>query len=349
MYCTPTLSTKAEQDTLDTKQQNIALQRQIRLQVQRAEERATTAEERASRAEKELLEVRQQNYALQQQIRQVQQPKEIAIRIEDKNSDYMKSPWRVRRDEIQVIEEEPLLGVREWGEVRAAMFHGVRVAAKFLHESIISPHNIDLLFRKINMAASVQHPNIVQFIGASLDYNKPVILIELIPINLRSIIETPGRTFTRGHVISVSTDVARGLNYLHLMRPDPIIHRDVNSANVLLESIGSGNWKAKICDFGGSADFLSKVLTPGPGNACYAAPESFNPNLQSPKMDVYSYGILLLEMATGKFPNHSLQAMQLYTLLWKEIAIIIRRCICKDPANRPTMGDVLMLLPQLKK
>ena len=44
----------------------------------------------------------------------------------------------------------------------------------------------------------------------------------------------------------------------------------------------------------GSANFLSKVTTVGPGNASYAAPESMNPKLQSPKMDVYSYGILML-------------------------------------------------------
>ena len=132
------------------------------------------------------------------------------------------------------------------------------------------------------------------------------------------------------------------------MRPDPIIHRDVSSANVLLEPIGSGNWKAKVSDYG-SANFLSKVITMGPGNASYAAPESFNPKLQSPKMDVYSYGILLLEMATGQFPDHKLQAMQLDTLPWQEMAMMIRRCICDDPASRPTMKDLLPDLTDLDK
>ena len=87
----------------------------------------------------------------------------------------------------------------------------------------------------------------------------------------------------------------------------------------------------------------------GPGNASYAAPESFNPKLQSPKMDVYSYGILLLEMATGQFPDHKLQAMQLDTLPWQEMAMMIRRCICDDPANRPTMKDLLPDLTDLDK
>ena len=78
------------------------------------------------------------------------------------------------------------------------------------------------------------------------------------------------------------------------MRPDPIIHRDISSANILVEPIGSGKWKAKVSDYG-SANFLSKVTTMGPGNATYAAPESFNPKLQSPKMDVYSYAYCCLK------------------------------------------------------
>ena len=337
-------ATTAEKEHLETKQQRDAMQQQMRLQVQRADERARRAEERARTAEKEHLETKQQRDAMQQQIRlQVQQADERAVRAEQQVPDYMKSSWRVERDEIEETGEEPL-GVGGWGEVRVAKFRGARVAAKFIHNAIISPHNINLFLREMHMAASVRHPNLLLFIGASLDDNKPVILTELMPTNLRSIIVA----LPRDHVITIGIDVARGLNYLHLMRPDPIIHRDVSSANVLLEPIGLGNWKAKVSDYG-SANFLSKVITMGPGNASYAAPESFNPKLQSPKMDVYSYGILLLEMATGQFPDHKLQAIQLDTLPWQEMAMMIRRCICDDPASRPTMKDLLPDLTDLDK
>eukprot|EP00731_Ephydatia_muelleri_P034271 Em0053g17a len=316
----------AEKEHLETKQHRDAMQQQIRLQVQRADERARRAEERARTAEKEHLETKQQRDAMQQQIRlQVQQTDERAARADQQIPDYKKSSWRVERDEIEETGEEPL-GVGGWGEVRVATFHGARVAAKFIHTAIISPHNINLFLREMHMAASVRHPNLLLFIGASLDDNKPVILTELMPTNLRSIIVA----LPQDHVITIGIDVARGLNYLHLMRPDPIIHRDVSSANVLLEPIGP-------------------VITMGPGNASYAAPESFNPKLQSPKMDVYSYGILLLEMATGQFPDHRLQAMQLDTLPWQEMAKMIRRCICDDPASRPTMKDLLPDLTDLDK
>ena len=87
----------------------------------------------------------------------------------------------------------------------------------------------------------------------------------------------------------------------------------------------------------------------GPGNASYAAPESMNPRLQSPKMDVHSYGILLLEMATGQFPDCTIQGIQLDTLLWEEMNGMIRKCITEDLANRPTMKDILNVLPQFNK
>ena len=287
------------------------------------------AEKRATSAEQDLRLSRQQS--------QVQLTNHRAqLRIQD-IAQTEGSSWSVERNEIQVIEEKPL-GVGGWGEVRVAMFRGVKVAAKFIHEAIISPHNINLFIREMNIAACVQHPNLLVFIGASLDDNKPVIITELMAANLRSIIHA----LSRDHVISIGTDVACALNYLHLMKPDPIIHRDVSSANVLIEPIGFGNWRAKVSDYG-SANFISKVITKGPGNASYAAPESWKPKLQSPKMDV------LLEMATGQFPDLNDQAVQLETLLWQEMAALVGRCICEDPDGRPAMKDILVLLSQLKK
>ena len=330
-----------EQELHDMREQKEQKEQELhdmRQQMEAYEQQAQRAEERATRAEQDLGLSRQQ--AAEQLRGHLAQ---LTVQDIPKNPDYLKSSWRVQSKEIQVVEGRPL-GVGGWGEVREAMFCGVKVAAKFIHEAIISPHNIDLFIREMNIAACVRHPNLLLFIGASLEENKPVIITELMQANLRSII----RTLSRDHVISIGTDVACALNYLHLMKPDPIIHRDVSSANVLLEPIGSGNWRAKVSDYG-SANFVSMVTTIGPGNASYAAPESSNPKFQSPKMDVYSYGILLLEMATGQFPDHKLQATRLKTLLWQEMAVLIRRCISEDPASRIDMKDVLLLLPQLKK
>ena len=362
--------TKSEQELVETIQQNDALQQKIRQEALQANERAKNAEERATRAEQTLMEQKQRNDALQQQIRlQAQraddryrraeeraaravqelrlsmQQSEAQLRCEvtqhpHKNLNYVQSSWRVEHDEIELV-EGTAFGTGRWGELKVAMFRGGRVAAKFLHEEIISPHNIDVFIREMNMAACIRHPNLLLFIGATLDDSKSIILTELIPTNLQSIVPI----LAQDHVVSIGTDVACGLNYLHLMRPDPIIHRDISSANILVEPTEFGGYRAKVSEYG-SANFLSKVTTMGPGNAFYAAPETSNPKLQSPKMDVYSYGILLLEMATGQFPDHSLQVIQLETLLWHEMKDTIGRCISEDPAHRPTMKDVLTVLPQ---
>ena len=278
--------------------------------------------------------IRKQNQQLEHKDRQLRAMKE-QLEQQLQHTDYLKSSWEVERKEIRVIQDK-VLGKGGWGVVMMATFRGTKVAAKFLHEDIISPHNIGLFIREMDMASRVRHPNLLLFMGASVDDNKPFIITELMPANLGSKVQL----LSRGHVISIATDVACGLNYLHLMKPDPIIHRDVSSANVLLESIGPDQWRAKLSDFG-SANFVSKVTTQGPGNSSYAAPESFNRKLQTPKMDVYSFGILLLEMATGQFPDHALQDAQLQTLPWQEMADLIRRCICEEAANRPDMKDVL--------
>ena len=114
-----------------------------------------------------------------------------------------------------------------------------------------------------------------------------VILTELLPTSLRRELERGG-----GHMSlqlkSISLDVARALNYLHLMQPDPIIHRDISSANVLLEPLAGQSWRAKVTDYG-SVNFQQQLKTVGPGSLVYAPPEARTPALQSPKMDIFSF------------------------------------------------------------
>ena len=221
---------QTEQELCDMRQQMEQELHDMTQQVEAYKQQAQTAYGRATRAEQELRLSRQQ---AEEQLR----GHLAQLTVEDIPQN-LKPSWRVQSDEIQVIEGRPL-GVGGWGKVRVAMFRGVKVAAKFIHETIISPHNIDLFIREMNIAACVRHPNLLLFIGASLEGNKPVIITELMQDNLRSRLLT--LTPLHDHVISIGTDVACALNYLHLMKPEPIMHRDVSSANVLLEPIGSGS------------------------------------------------------------------------------------------------------------
>ena len=140
--------------------------------------------------------------------------------------------------------------------------------------------------------------------------------------------------------------MARALNYLHLNTPDPIIHRDISSANVLLEEFGD-NYKAKVSDYG-SANFARYTTTAGPGNPLYSAPESGDPRRQTVKMDVYSFGLLLVEMCSGElFDNHE-ELIHTRISDWPEMVGIILPCIRQDPKRRPNMDGVLTQLTQIQ-
>ena len=170
-----------------------------------------------------------------------------------------------------------VLGKGGWGAVYTGDFYGTKVAVKKFYEIILSPHNMEILKREINIASQCRHPNLLQFICATKNVkNQLLIVTELMDMALRTFLEQQAREKSRlkhPEVKLISLDVARGLNYLHLKKPHPIIHRDISSANVLL-SIENGSVKrAKISDYG-SANFMQACKTANPGAALYAAPEA---------------------------------------------------------------------------
>ena len=247
--------------------------------------------------------------------------------------------WRVERREIHLSQRE--LGRGGWAAVKVAEFWGLQVAAKCLHSIIISEHNRQLFQREMNIAARLRHPHLVQFIGATLE-GEPVILTELMSTSLRDVLGRGG--LREAQITTIGRHVALALNYMHQITPDPILHRDVSSANVLLNPAApEGAWVAKLSDYG-SANFTRLVSTAGPGNPSYAAPEASNPAQQSPKMDVFSFGVLLLEMATGQFPNRDNLAVQMRGITLPRLQQLVRRCINDNPTRRPTIDVVLGLL-----
>ncbi|XP_011409017.1 PREDICTED: dual specificity protein kinase shkE-like, partial [Amphimedon queenslandica] len=181
--------------------------------------------------------------------------------------------WKVSHTEVSLSKKE--LGRGGWGVIWIGEFRGQRVAVKQMHELIKSDEYMELLHREINTMSQLRHPNLLQFIGAVLDHpsGNPMIITEVMDTSLRSTYERKELTTDPGCrpvILSIMRDVAVGLNYLHCL-PDPIIHRDVSSANVLLESKGHNKWKTKISDFG-SAKFARAAVTAAPGAAVYSAP-----------------------------------------------------------------------------
>ena len=249
--------------------------------------------------------------------------------------------WVIEKEEIQMTQE--VVGRGGWGEVRVGIFRGTRVAIKCLHELILSQYNLALFSREMDIASRVRHPNLLQFIGATRVGN-PMIVAELMPTSLRK--EMDKSPLTRPQILGISRDVASALNYLHLWKPQPILHRDVGSPNVLLEPSCHNQWKGKLSDYG-SANIQHQISsTVGPGNPAYAAPESRYPNDHSPAMDVYSFGVLLMEMVVHHPPPPTTREKDalIRTIQWAPIKALIRSCTQEGKEQRPVTSNLLQEL-----
>ena len=262
---------------------------------------------------------------------------------DEQNTSEEARQWSVQSSEIHMTGK--ILGGGDWGEaykVQVAKFRGVEVAAKVLCGGHQKSYYRDAFIREMNMASRVRHPNIVQFIGASMD-EKMMILMECMQTSLLQHIDKntyiPSSTFC----VCISLDVAKALNYLHLMQPYPIIHRDISSANVLLDPLPNQRWRAKLSDYG-TVNLQNLLKTENPGNFYYSAPEARTPSRQSTKMDIFSYGVLLIEMCTGKLPSVSRRSVMINSIAEKKWVDMIQECIHEDPKNRLVASQLIARL-----
>ena len=202
--------------------------------------------------------------------------------------------WIIRRDEVMLSEKN--LGVGAWGNVYEGTFRGCQVAVKQIHDLILSPHNRRLFEREMSIASRCRHPHLLQFIGATNNDGSPLFITELLDTDLRDVLRQ--RSLLHEEVVCIALDIAKGLNYLHLKKPSPIIHRDISSSNVLLWR-RDNCWRAKLSDYG-AANFMRQHMTSNPGASIYAAPES-QTSQQSPKVSTNSDYTFQLPFITRKY------------------------------------------------
>ena len=245
--------------------------------------------------------------------------------------------WVISQNQFAVGKE---IGRGAWATVHEATFRGTTVAAKCLHDVITAPKTRELFQREMDMALICQHENVVTFLGATLE-GAPVILMELMDLNLRKAYEQERVKDNQIH--GILHNIAKALHFLHT-RPDPVIHRDVSSANVLLKILYNGEWLAKLGDLG-TAKIQKQVATAGPGAIAYGAPEAANFKLHSPKMDVYSFGILVMETLTKMHPYDMVDTLKvLVQEQFPQYDQLVTSCTKQQSSDRPTMYDALVQL-----
>ena len=280
-------NSKGQLRELQQREEN--LQRQL-MEMQQREENSQRQlremQQREENSQRQLVEMQQREETSQRQLRQNRQLLEncqgqvIALRSSlltaqrTINELRHQEPceWVIPRNEIQITDK--CLGRGGWGSVYEGAYCGCTVAVKQIHDLIVSPHNIRLFEREMNIASKCHYPHLLQFIGATNDEGNPLFVTELMEKSLRDLLKQ--RQLSEREIAVISLDVACGLNYLHQKKPAPIIHRDVSSANVLLWRQGD-QWRGKVSDYG-TANFMQQTMTKGPGAAIYSAPEAFTPN-----------------------------------------------------------------------
>ncbi len=259
--------------------------------------------------------------------------------------------WQINRNDVM---RTRTLGGGAWGLVYEGWYNGHAVAIKEPHLALMSEDTNKRMEREINIMASVQHPNLVRFIGAVMDEDTallklpPLLVTELMDIDLRSAYQ---KNDLGSNKLSIFQDVAYALHYLH-EHQEPIIHRDVSAPNVLLKALPNDSWQAKLSDFG-SANIARFSKTAAEGAIIYSAPETF-PSLdprkplakQTTKIDTFSFGILICEVITCTMPSPETRLCIIESVRssWRAMYKLVIECVRERAEERPSMAYILKAL-----
>ncbi|KAL6983157.1 non-specific serine,threonine protein kinase [Sarracenia purpurea var. burkii] len=230
---------------------------------------------------------------------------------------------------------------------------------------------------EIEILSRVRSPRLVNLLGFGVDSEKrKLIVVEFMPngslydLIHRSKIRPPGWA----RRIRFTLQIARAVQHLHFSNP-PVIHRDIKSSNVLID----GDWNARLGDFGlalrGHVDDVRVTCTPPAGTLGYLDPCYLAPGDLSAKSDVFSFGILLLEMMSGRNAidlNYSPPSVVDWAAplirsgdyaaicdprirppedqaVIRQLAVLAARCVRSTAEKRPAIEDVVACLKSVKK
>ncbi|XP_024995120.1 cysteine-rich receptor-like protein kinase 2 [Cynara cardunculus var. scolymus] len=273
------------------------------------------------------------------------------------------------------FDEANKLGQGGFGTVyKGVLPNGVEIAAKRLF--VNHQHRAGDFYNEVNIISSVEHKNLVKLVGFSCLGPESVLIYEYLPNrSLDHFIfdAVRGKELNWAKRFDIIVGTAEGLAYLHENSKTRIIHRDIKAANILLDS----KLRAKIADFGLARSFQqdkNHISTGIAGTLGYMAPEYISHGHLTEKADVYSFGVLLLEVVTG-MQNRGTQTAEythnLVSIVWKhfkegtveevfdpnmmlsddnvkkEVEKVVQiglLCTQEVPSLRPTMSMALQML-----
>ncbi|XP_050223722.1 U-box domain-containing protein 52 isoform X2 [Mercurialis annua] len=309
-------------EALTAKQKATELQR-WRVEEERRMEEAKLAEEAAlSAAEKEKVRCRAAMEAADaaKRIAELEAQRRLTVEIKAlKEAEEMRKVMdsfahndvRYRRYNIEEIEqateffaEVRKIGEGGYGPVYKCYLDHTPVAVKVLRPDAAQGRS--QFQREVEVLSLIRHPNMVLLLGACPEYG--VLVYEYMAKG-----SLDDRLFRRGNSpvlpwqlrFRIASQIATGLLFLHQTKPEPLVHRDLKPANILLDH----NYVCKISDVGlarlvpAVAENVTQYhMTSTAGTFCYIDPEYQQTGMLGVKSDVYSLGIMLLQLITAKPP-----------------------------------------------
>lgn len=244
---------------------------------------------------------------------------------------------------------ERLLGSGSFGKIYLGSWEGQPVAIKTL-EGAISPHEQDQFIREVEIMSRLRHPNITSFYGACLEEGHACLVMEYMEnSSLDKFLD--GKPVPLDKQLPFGLEIAKGLAYLHNRH---VIHRDLKSANILVNASGI----PKLADFGLSKIDAVSVRTARERSQAigWLAPECFKFKFEyTQASDIYSLGVILWEIATGKTPVADEGRLSQYSTMGPRQDIpqevhpvlreLIQSCWSLEPSKRP---DAKTLVEQLQ-
>ncbi|MCO5611086.1 hypothetical protein L7F22_065336 [Adiantum nelumboides] len=256
----------------------------------------------------------------------------------------------------------------------AIVYKGLILSKQVIAIKALLTRGDDGFAAEIRTLGCIRHRNIVRLLGYCTNKDTSFLLLEYMPNgSLANLLHGPqGGLLDWKLRYQIALDAAKGLCYLHHDHSPMIVHRDVKSSNILLDK----NFEAHVADFGlakvlhnvGASESMSSIA----GSYGYIAPEYAYTLRVDEKSDVYSYGVVLLELITGRRPiepeygdyidiarwvkqkaRTREERMEIWDarvctsnaddgfMLLLQVALM---CVSNQPEHRPTMQNVVRLL-----
>ncbi|WJX09887.1 hypothetical protein P8452_00673 [Trifolium repens] len=264
-----------------------------------------------------------------------------------------------------------IIGRGSFGTVYKGELEDDRIVAIKMSKTI-DESQIEQFINEVDVVSQINHRNVVKLLGCCLETEVPLLVYEFVSNGtLSDFIHTQGNEVNNESWkirLKIATDVAGALSYLHSAASIPIIHRDVKSANILLD----GTNTAKVSDFGASKLVpldQSEIATMVQGTIGYLDPEYMLTSQLTEKSDVYSFGVVVVELLTGERPfsfsrpeerrnlaAHFLSCDNVFEIIQdgmlneenkkeiKEVAVLAAKCLRLRGEERPSMKEVAMEL-----